>query len=515
MQEWNRVLRTAACTFAALMMAWAAEPRDVLAAGFEYGPQGFHAVGRGGAFTLKADDASAMYWNPSRLSLLRGTQLHYSHSFTQENLTFQRSPAQKLDLSGNPTGDPREFAPAKVGQGFFPMGISLGLSSDFGLENWTFALGFYGPAAVGKSGFTDPNNDSATRYAFRHQDMTMAFLTLSFAFKGQFEGRDWFGFGTSIQYAAIPGMKYSLNLVAPGGPTNTNHPVQTRNDLQAKLDMSDWDSKWSTIVSAWIRPLPYLEFAISSRIVPIEFEASGTIEMSGTSNSILDNFEPFTVPATLSFTYPRSVQTAVRYFHMDGDREVFDVEADFVWEQWSAMNSFDIDFKKDEVEALGSTILLKRLNLIRNYKDTYSVRIGGQYNPIPKWLTLRLGGWWESAAHRTEYTMVDLPSYDRLGIGVGVSTEWRGIEIGISYAHVWQLDRTVESGTGNIYQQILMPDGSIQNGYAVNEGSYSGSFDIVTIGLNITWETLIYGEGALDRTHEWKDQEEPPESVFL
>ncbi|NOZ02412.1 MAG: hypothetical protein GXP54_11050 [Deltaproteobacteria bacterium] len=487
----------AACLVTAMVLS----AGNVHAAGFEYGPQGFHAVGRGGAFTLKADDASAMYWNPSRLSLVKGTQLHYSHSFTLETLSFKRNPAQPLDYAGNPKGDPVTFDEARQADGFFPMGISLGLSSDFGLRDWGFAIGFVGPSAMGKASFDDPNNDSATRYAFKNMDILMAFLTASVSWKYHAYGRDWFGLGVSFQYATIPSMKYSLDLVSPGGPTNTNHPVQTRNDLEANLDMSDW-SGFSAIIGAWVRPIPSLEIALTARVLPINFELSGDIEMKGTQNSILKNYPAFKVPATLKFTYPMSVQTAIRYRHLRGDREVFDIEADFVWEEWSAMDSFDVNFKVNSVEALGSTIMLKELNLARNYQDTYSVRLGGQYNAIPKWLTVRLGTWWESAAHRTAYTMVDLPSFERLGIAAGLSTEWRGIEIGISYAHVFQMDRTVGAGEGRIYQQILQPDGTIKNGYAVNEGSYSGSFDIITIGLNITWETLVYGEGALDRPTE-------------
>jgi len=43
-------------------------PSGALAAGFEYGPQGVHALGRGGAFTAGADDPSAIWWNPAALA---------------------------------------------------------------------------------------------------------------------------------------------------------------------------------------------------------------------------------------------------------------------------------------------------------------------------------------------------------------------------------------------------------------------------------------------------------------
>ena len=76
-----------------------------LAGGFEYGPQGLHAVGRGGAFTVKADDASAVYWNPSRLALLRGTHLLINLNTSKLAMDFDRFPAQKRRVSRDTDGN--------------------------------------------------------------------------------------------------------------------------------------------------------------------------------------------------------------------------------------------------------------------------------------------------------------------------------------------------------------------------------------------------------------------------
>lgn len=473
------------------------------AAGFEYGPQGFHAVGRGGAFTVRADDPSAIYWNPSRLALLRGTRFHYSHNFPQENLTFRRSPGQPVDWKGDPSGDPVTFAPASETLGFFPLNASFAISSDFGLDDFTFALGMVGPSAMGKARFDDPDNQGATRYSFLNMDIALIFLTLSAAWRYRTQDRDWFGVGLSLQYAMIPWLRYSLMLVAPTGPTNQNGVANTRSDMRADLDMKD-RSGFTAIFGAFVRPLPHLELAVSSRLVPIRFNASGNIRMSGAQGTemIFKNMEPFSVPATLTFTYPMTAQVGARYFFERGGREIADVEVDFVWEHWSQLKSFDITFSETKLEKLGYEMTFKKLVLARNYQDTFSVRLGGQWNAIPKWLTVRAGGWWESPAHPVGYTMVDFPSFNRFGLAFGLSSEWRGVEIGFAYAHIFQQDRTVCVNQARIYQQILQPDGSmlVQDGiapdpYPVNAGQYSGSFDVVTIGLNVHFDALFGSSG--------------------
>jgi len=479
----STVSRLAVC----LLMVICGHLTDAKAAGFEYGPQGLHALGRGGAFTAKADDASAFYWNPSKLSFLRGTRLHYSHNFTDYRLSFQRDDEEYQ----NPTTGETEtitHSESSEQEGFFPMGLSLALTSDFGLDDWGFALGLVGPSAMGSGGFAD---DSTTRYAFLKQDVVMAFLTASVAWKFHHDGRDWFGLGASLQYVALPWLDYSLMMVGPGGPPDwSDHPSSTKNDFRVDLHMSDWTG-FSAILGGWVRPIPELEIAISARVVPINFNADGEIHITYPKGSMYEKAET-TVPATLSFTYPASVQTGIRYRHLVEEREVFDIEVDFVWEQWSALNSFDVDFKEETTEILGSAIPLEGISLARNYQDTYSVRLGGQWNAIPKWFTVSLGAWWESAAQPAAYTNVDFASFDRFGVAAGLRTEWRGIEIGISYAHIFQLPRDVSNG--QISQQLMDFDGNINSPYAVNNGHYTSSYDVITIGLNILWDTLIYGE---------------------
>jgi hypothetical protein len=58
-----------------LIVAIAAWPARALASGFEIPDNGTEALGRGGAFTAKADDGTALEYNVAGLAQQRGTRL--------------------------------------------------------------------------------------------------------------------------------------------------------------------------------------------------------------------------------------------------------------------------------------------------------------------------------------------------------------------------------------------------------------------------------------------------------
>jgi len=101
-----------------------------------YGPQ---AQPRAGAFVAKADDASALYYNPAGLAWQKGTSLSLGMNFIDFDQSYQRSGEYETPEDGDPlpwTGQPFEkvddaSTPA-VGFGGF-QGIPLiGVVTDLG-----------------------------------------------------------------------------------------------------------------------------------------------------------------------------------------------------------------------------------------------------------------------------------------------------------------------------------------------------------------------------------------------
>src|SRR3954453_7298083 len=68
-----------------------AATRAVYAGGLELPDNGTEALARGGAFTAKADDATALQYNIAGLARQRGTRLLFDGNIVLSTLDFQRS----------------------------------------------------------------------------------------------------------------------------------------------------------------------------------------------------------------------------------------------------------------------------------------------------------------------------------------------------------------------------------------------------------------------------------------
>src|SRR5262245_46170633 len=127
------------------------------AGGFELPGNGTEALGRGAAFTAKADDATAMEYNVAGLARQRGTQLLINANMLFHGYEFQRAGNYPVEtpqagMMANPwSGQPFPTVKNSVGAFFAP---ELGITTDFGkLDRWTFGFSVFGPSSVGQRDF--------------------------------------------------------------------------------------------------------------------------------------------------------------------------------------------------------------------------------------------------------------------------------------------------------------------------------------------------------------------------
>ena len=119
------------------------------AGGMEIPDHGTEALGRGGAFTAKADDPSALHHNVAGLAQQRGTRFLLNANIARSSLAFQRAGT----YPGTP-GDPatpwagRSFPRAENQGGLVALPV-VAITSDFGLPWATFALGTFPPSTIG------------------------------------------------------------------------------------------------------------------------------------------------------------------------------------------------------------------------------------------------------------------------------------------------------------------------------------------------------------------------------
>ena len=449
--------------------------------GFEFPDIGTRAVSRGGAFAVLADDLTAMAHNPGGLIRGEGTRILYNHNLVWAPMLFERQNSQIGDVPDGSPDDP--LAGSENQNPLFPLGATFLVGSDFGLDNWAFALGVFGPSAVGKKDFPVQGGQ---RYLMTSSDL-LVYYTASIAYGI----KDTFGVGVSLQYVHTPHVRFGLVVDAVPPPSQGLSPYYSSFDLEANLDMSD-DFSFAAIIGGWWRVLPQLELGLSSRVAPVPLNLEGTLELNQVPGSIsTENITLRDSSVSMDLALPVVVRGGLRYRHPDAeDNEIFDIEANVVWENWSVLESYDTKLNGSvTLEGVLPEQALPDIEIPRAWRDTFSVRLGGTYNPIPKMLGLSLGGFWERGATPENYEHLDFPSFDRLGVGGGLRLSYSGVDFNVSYMHIFQETRETKEINAKIFQTRPLnecPDGCADfDGVPANAGKYTSSYDVLSLGVSV------------------------------
>ncbi|MBM4361913.1 MAG: hypothetical protein FJ104_04480 [Deltaproteobacteria bacterium] len=147
------------------------------------------------------------------------------------------------------------------------------------------------------------------------------------------------------------------------------------------------------------------------------------------------------------------------------------------------------------------------------FQDSFGLRLGGQWNPLPEKLGLRLGTWFESAAARDDYLHVTPVPAARGGFGGGVVVRQDRLDVQLGYQRHWSatMDNQGEgslpgnagvlepcagqgcpapgTGTEPPFQVGKAPvDQQFRTFQAVNGGRVTQSAHVVTLGAVLRFE---------------------------
>ena len=476
--NWIKLFRMSVLAAALQMMLL----HSAQAGGMTIGDLGAHAEGRSGAFAAKADDLSAIEYNPSGLTSIGSTQIYLSNRFGYAVEEFSRQTAT------NTVGDEILFDSVANEHPWQLLDPMVGVASNFGLDNWAFALGTYAPPGIATQQFPE---DGGQRFMLIDRDVKILYYDLSVAWKF----RDFFGIGASLQWVDAASIK--LSLIVNGNTSDNNQPDGGTLDMLTTVTGADHVG-FSGIIGAWIKPLPFLHLAVSGRIAPTIIEADCKIDVDVVHDDIIsDNNMTITrngSPAddiTLSMKLPPMARLGVRYVRMKGKQELFDVELDVTYEAWHVMDRYTLDGKGLEVDIDGvggsiDPIPIDKIYLDKQWIDTFSVRLGGDYNLLDNHLTLRAGAFFESGADNSPYSYVDFFASHRIGGSVGTSVKFFGVDISLSYAFLYEIPFSVFEEEGKVYQQVPART-STELGPVVNAGDYSSHYHFGTVSVSYTF----------------------------
>ncbi len=455
---------------------WAAE---AYAGGFEVPDTGARAAGRGGALAVGVEDLTALHYNPAALAKQRGTTFLYNH-----NLIFHRASFARVPLASEVWGVDQSFATVRDGRRVFPLGIFAAVGTDFGLKNWTFAAGIYGPSAVGRHDYPAYGPQS---FQLTGMNVIIAYYNLSAAWKY----KDKFGIGATFQWVDLFSMKYELAVDAAPTATLNAVPSATSTQLATELQLRDHTAA-TGILGIWYRPHARIEIGVASRFVPVFLKAKGGVGID--KPEVIDRDIRVEMPLTL----PANFRGGIRYIHEvargngSAPRRWFDVELDVFYENWRSIDAFRPKFQG---EINGREIA--DLTIPKNWRDTVSVRLGSDIWALPPYLTVRLGGFYETPTQSNEYSHLDFPAFARGGVGTGLTAGAKGAYFTVGYMHVFQESRTVTELQGKVFQQRpLSPCPAGCNGLSgvpANAGTFRSSFDLLNLGIELKFAELLAG----------------------
>jgi long-subunit fatty acid transport protein len=530
MRNSKEVIRLAA----AAAMACAVLPSSAWGFGIELPENGAAAFGRGGAFTARASDPSAVMHNVAGIMALPGLQITLSSNVGRFEHCFQRTGNYESARDAALRSEGTRFEPAPGSDPLYQSGnvpypricndpaVSLApmILGTYRI-NRMFSIGFgvFAPSTTG-SGQNYPDTvvarDTMTGMSFnapspaRNLLFRKNLLVLHPVVALAVQPTPWlrFGLGVEPSFARFQfGLHVNADRSAPQSPVS---------DVAINLDGSGFFMAGS--LSTQVLPTSFLSFGAN-------FHYNFGIDASGTANNIASPYTP--APAgniastfainSMKVNLPWTLRVGARYnlpragrpTQNDGTGtydpmtdDVFDLEANFTYEATSNLaDTALVNSGNIQIDATGGTVPAPASITIRSaLSDVVGFRLGGDFNIIPGTLAVRVGGSYETGGASPLATSIHLPAYAGGTINAGVSYRWRWLTISAGYGHFFFQD--FDASTGVRAVTVPSPQFNTNNTGCVDQpaGTFPGTAGAQTCTINRGTYTAHMNSGSIQFT---------------
>lgn len=414
---------------AALSLCLLAMPGFAQASGFYTPDIGAKTVGRGAAWIVGVDDLTSLYLNPAGLAHIRGVNFMLVNNFDVFHTAYHRSSIDPVVRNENPL-DIIQFG---------------AFSANFGLEDFTFALGLYGPYGVSeKYDLHGPQ---------RYQAVEIQRGQVYYMLGVGWGPLPWLRLG-----AAVGVGEFSENDTYAFTPFDDN---QEQNDVLAKAEIEQFGLM---MYAFGIQLGPFNGFELG-----FSYQPPTDIELQGRIRAYLPQLyagvfgeEVYKDEMTVTINFPQIIRFGARQRFTPR----FDLEFNVVHTGWSRYQEQKIDFKKAE--------LIDDMIVPTGWKDTWNYRLGGDYEVFDNFF-LRTGGWYDESAtpaHNLEPGAIEMPRWALCG---GLGYKWNGMTLDFGYSHIWMEETELSEGE---LEEVEIGDA---------RGRYTGSYDMFVIGINFNF----------------------------
>ena len=375
-----------------------------IASGFHNPVFGARALAQGNAFVARADDASAIAFNPAGLTQLERPQISLGSCFVLPSVEYH--------------GD----------------GISENMDTDVNIiPNLFFASPILGNKLAAGLGITIPyglqgewDDDGFSRYVITDFDLTIININPTITFKpfsflSIGAGLDYY-YADSNQESRIP-------------PLVAGTPEGFR-DLEMNGDAFGYNAG----ILCNINPQHSIGISFRSK-ADIDFD--GELELSGLPAAVT-GFERFDSDASTTAAIPEML--SLGYAYRQGN--LWSIEADVQWTNWSRFDVLGIDLDPP------NPLLGTEIEDVRKWRDTWGFALGGEYK-FSEALKARGGYAFHESPVPSETFEPSVPQSSRhalftgLGYGWGKNVnKWLDLAYGVVFYENRKIDNTVGDAFG-------------------------------------------------------------------
>jgi len=371
----------------------------VFASGFSIYEHGSKAMALSGAFAAKANDVSALFYNPAGITQLEGFNLGAGGTFIIPTSSF----------TGPTDVDPNLYSELKDWNFLVPnFYASYAINEDL-----SAGFGFFVPFGLG----TDWGTDWVGKHLTTKAEVQAIFLNPVVAY------RLMEGLSVAVGFEYVIG-RIILEQGAYFTPRNIWGDVRL-----------DGNGNGTGInFGLHFQATDQLSFGVNYRSnVTLDIEGDATFEFN-TSNPVIKAetaalFPDNTGKATLEL--PTFLSIGVAYDPIEN----LTVEFDWLQIGWTSYDKLEVDFDKN-------TAAVEDQSSPKNWKDVSSFRIGVEYR-YDEQLALRTGFMIDQDPAPDEHLDPLLPSADRTLFSIGAGYKFGDVTIDGAYMFLKQDDRTI------------------------------------------------------------------------
>jgi len=393
---------------------------NAFAEGFAMTEWSARGLSLAGGMVARADDASAVAYNPAGITQLPGVYLMGGLSMV--------APYGAVEARQGGTTYTNN-----VRQAFwFPPHLYATWQLN---DDWWLGFGFFTRFGLG--------NQYASNWVGKYNIYNVGLQTFSANPVIAYKVNDWLSLALGVEL-----MRLDIFMEKKIAPIGANIPPFGPVTLRQENDMNMTGESYGVGMNAavhvrfneqWSAGLTYRSQVTHNVQGNIKFKRQDQAGMSqqGIPIAALPGLRDSNARATVQL--PDSAALAVMWKPLPN----LSFEVGTIWTRWSTYNELNV-YPEDAPHSHSQ----------KASRDGWNFNASVEYKPLD-WLALRLGYWYETPVLNEKYAEYMLPTYGRDVLTAGVGFKWNTWTLDLAYAHMWihpmSYNKSFDSGTPGVF----------------------------------------------------------------